>query len=274
METHAERGVLFRRIAAASLAIAAALVLPLRAAGQASGGEVLRTALDRHEARLEGVETVTIVQETTTPIGTSTRQEVRLVKATRDGHTLLLPKGENAAADVMPMSRIVASFDSVSDRAVLRGRSEVDGHEVYVVAVPGLRGVDFGQESLPGRAGRSFRADSATFYVDADRYVLRRAEVYGRTSMGGSERSVHVDAHLSDYRETEGYLHPYRAEIRIDVRGMEKQMRAMMQKMQQAGADSARQAMMERAMGALMGGEMKVTVRVEELRVNEPDAPR
>jgi len=253
--------------AAAALAVTA-LLLPAPAAGQESAEEIFRTAIERNEARLEGVDSVTVVQEITLPMGMTRQQELRLEKTTRDGRTLLVPAGEDDGSQLMPAASMMATMDSAMAASALRGRSEVDGHEVYVVAVPELPAIDFGQGALSGRSAQSFRGDSATFYVDADQYVLRRARVHGQMTMGGSERAVQVGVHLSDYRETGGYLHPFRSEVQLDIEGMEKQMQAMMQRMQQGGSDSAQRAMMEQAMAAMMGGGMTVVSTVKEVRVN------
>lgn len=252
---------------AAAAAGVMALLLPLTAAGQGSGGEVLRAAMDHYEARLEGVDSVTIVQQATTPMGVAGSQETRLVKVTKDGHSVLVPKGENAPEDV-GVSTIYSILGSLVDRAVLRGRSEVDGHEVYVVAVTDLRGEDLGQGALGGSGRGTFEPDSAVFYLDTGDYLMRRADTNGSMTMGGSERSVSVRADFRDFRETAGYLHPYRVEVQLDIEGMGKQMKALMQKMQQGDADSAQRAMMKQAMAAMMAGGMTVTTTVEELRVN------
>lgn len=260
---------------AAAAAGVLALSLPAAAVGQESGQQVFRTAMDRYEARLEGIDSVTVVQEVTMPMGMTRRQEFRVEKTTRDGRPLLVPADEDAGAHMMPAASMLSTLDSAMAGSVLRGRSEVDGHEVYVIAVPDLPSIDFGQGRgpLPGAQARSFRADSATFYVDTEEYLLRRGEVHGQMVMGGGQRSVQVDVHLSDYRETQGYLHPYRSVIRIDIEGMARQMQAMMQKMQEGGADSAQRAMVEQAVAAMMGNGMTVTAVVKEIRVNGGGSP-
>lgn len=247
---------------------AIALLLPAPGFGQESAEEVLRTALDRSEARVQGVDSVTVVQELTMPMGMTSRQELHLTTTTRNGRTVLLPAGENAGTHVMPAASMLATMDSAVAAAVLRGGSEVDGHEVYVVAVPDLPAIDFGQDALAGARGRSFEGDSATLYVDTEQYVPRRAEIYGQMTMGGTRRPVQVGVHLSDYRETRGYLHPFRSEIQIDIEGLGKQMQAMMRKMQQGGSDSARRAMMEQAVAAMMGNGMTITAVVKKIHVS------
>ncbi len=253
-------------VAAAAGAIA--LVLPAPGFGQGSAGEVLRTVMDRSEARLEGVDSVTVVQELTMPMGMTRRQELRLTTSTRNGRTVLVPARENAGTELVPAASMLATMDSTVAASVLRGRSEVDGHDVYVVAVPDLPAIDFGQDALAGARGRSFEGDSASFYVDAEQYVPRRAEIYGQMTMGDTRRTVQVGVHLSDYRETRGYLHPFRSEIQIDIEGLGEQMQAMMRKMQRGGGDSARQAMMEQAMAAMMGNGITVTAVVTKIHVS------
>lgn len=254
--------------AATVAGLMAPLLLAAPAAGQESAEEVFRTAIERHEARLEGVDSVVIVQEVTLPMGMTREQELHLAKTTRDGRTLLVPTGENAGSHMMPPASMMATMDSAMAASVLRGRSEVDGHEVYVVSVSELPALEFGQGALSGGRARSFEGDSATFYVDVEEYVLRRARVHGTMAMGGSDRAVEVGVHLSDYRETDGYLHPFRSELQLDIEGLEKQMQAMMEKMQQGGGDSAQRAMMKGAMSAMMAGGMRVVSTVKEIRVN------
>lgn len=270
--TAEERWSASTRWSAAAVAGAMALLLPAPVVGQESAEEIYRTAMERGEARLEGVDSVTVVQQITMPMGMTRQQELRLTRTTRNGRTMLVPADGNAGGQLMPAASVMATMDSARSAMVLRGRSEVDGHDVHVVAVPDLPPVDLARGALSGAGGSSFRGDSATFYVDAGRYVLRRAEVYGRMTMAGSERPVRVDLHLSDYRETEGYLHPFRSEARVEIEGLGEQMQGMMQNMQQGDGDSARQAMMKQAMAAMLGNGMTFTAVVKELRVNGSSA--
>lgn len=246
---------------------AAALLLPAAAAAQGSGAEVLRTAMDRYEARLEGIDAVEIVQQTTLPMGGATSTETRLIRDTVGGRAVLVPAG-GADGARSSVASIVAGLEKLTDRAELREPATVDGAATRVVAVDRLQELDFGQGSLSPGQGESFRADSAALYFDTDRYVLRRADVWGRMSAGGRRRSVTARVHFGDFRETRGYLHPYRTEARINVAGIGDQARSMMENLQQSGADSAQRAKLKEAVGALVGGEMTVTIRVRELRVN------
>lgn len=253
--------------AAAAAAGALAILLPGTAVAQ-DGAEVLRTAMDRYESRLEGIETVTIVQETQMPMGAPTTSESRLVKRTVDGRPVLVPEGDSAS-NRLPMTQFYASLDEVTERATLRGRSTVDGAEAHVVHLSGLQDVDLGAESMSGDRERNFEADSATVYVGTGRYLVLRAEMHGRMSMAGSERSVSVRADFRDYRESDGFVYPYVTETRIQVEGLGAQMQAMMEKMQQAVRDSAQKAMMQRAAAAMSDDGMQLVTRVREVRVNE-----
>lgn len=260
----------WRTVAAVAGALALSL-LPRPAAGQ-DGAEVLRTALDRYEDRLEGVRTVTIVQETEMPMGTRTTTEERLVKRTSAGRSTLVPENDSAAAGEVPLAAAYARFDEFAGHASLRGRSTVDGRDAYVVHLGDLQDVDLGPGSVSGGDG-GFEADSATLYIGSDRYLLRRAEIHGRTSMSGRERPVSVRASLRDFREVEGFVYPYVTEAHVRVEGLGRQMRAMMKQMQQAVEDSAQRAMMRQAAAAMSDDGMRVVTRVQEVRVNEGAPP-
>lgn len=251
----------------AAAAAAALLLAPAGAAGQGSGGDVLRTALDRYEERLRGIEAVEIVQRTTLPMGGATTTETRLVRDTVGGRTVLVP-AEGRSGGQSSVTRLFALFQRVSDRAELRGRETVDGEATHRVAVDRLQELDVGAGALSGGPGEAFRADSASLYLDVDDYVLRRADVWGSMEMGGRRRSVSATARFRDFREVEGFVHPYRTEARVSVEGVGEQVRRMMEGLEESEADSARRAAMEEAVGALTGGEMAVTVVVRQLRVN------
>lgn len=257
-----------------TVAAGAALLLlgPAAARAQSDGAGVLRAALERYESRLEGVQSVTIVQRTRLPMGGAQRVETRLEKRTVDGRPFLLPEGQESDGG-SAVTGIYANLPELLDRAAMRGRSTVDGHDVYVVDVTGLQDMELGQGALSSGRGGSFVADSATLYLDSERFLFRRADMHGRMSTGMGQQSVSVRAHFRDFRNRGGYVHPFRMEAAVRMEGMGEKMRAMMEKMQQAGADSAQRAMMEQAAGAVMGGEMKVSTTVEEVRVSGPGSP-
>lgn len=258
-----------RRWATAATGAALLLLGPAAAGAQSDGAGVLRTALERYGARLEGVQSVTIVQRTRLPMGGSQRGETRLEKRTVDGRPFLLPAGQESDGG-SAVTGMYANLPELADRAALRGRSTVDGHDVYVVDVTGLQDLELGQGALSSGQGGSFVADSATLYLDSERYLLRRADMHGRMSTGMGQQTVSVRAHFRDFRNRGGYVHPFRMEAAVRMEGMGEKMRAMMEKMQQAGGDSAQRAMMQEAMGAMMGGDMKVSTTVEEVRVTGP----
>lgn len=253
------------RAAGAAAAGLALLLLPRAAAAQ-DGPGVLRTALDRYESRLEGVETVTIVRETEMPVGGPATSEDRLVRRTVDGRTTLVPADDSVASDA-PVASVYARFDELAEHANLRGRSTVDGHDVYVVHLARLEKVDLGG-SLSSGGGDGFTADSATAYVDSDRYLVRRAEMHGRMSMGGTQRPVSVDVSMRDFRDVDGFVYPYVTEARVRVEGIGPQMRAMMEKIQESSGDSVQQSLTQQLAAAVSGDGLRVVTRVQEVRVN------
>lgn len=257
------------RWTAAAAGGALALLLPVPAAAQQEGAGVLRTAMDRYESRLEGVETVSIVQETRLPMGGRTTSETRLVKRSVDGRAVLVPEGEGRGRR-SPPTGVYAALPELTDRARLRGRTTVEGREALAVHLADLQGVDLVTRGLSAGGARNFEADSATLFFDSREYLLRGADVHGRMTVAGRDREVTVRARFRDFRETDGFVHPHVTEARVELGEAAERMRAMLRRMEQAADDSARAAMMGRAAAAMAGGEMKAVVRVRRVRVNPP----
>lgn len=144
-----------------------------------------------------------------------------------------------------------------------------------------------------------FTPRSVTLYVDRETYVLRGANVAGDLTRSGQTVPVTMETRLEDYREVEGYLHPFRtvtnirgieATISDEERAQLEQMGPMleerMRQMEEQLEDMPpeQRAMVERMMrqqmpqmeqmmgqlGALAGAEpTEITVDVLELLVNE-----
>lgn len=253
--------------ALAAVGALAALLLPRPIAAQ-EGGEVLRSALERYESRLEGVETVTITQVSETAVGGRDTSELRLVKRRVNGRALLVPRGDSVGS-VATLSALYARLPELSEHAVLRGRATVDGHDAQVVHLAALGDVDLGFGSVsPGAADGGLRADSATLYVGTERRLVRRADAHGRLSFGGTGYPFTARARMSDFRDVEGFVYPYRSEVRISLGGVGRQMRMLLETMRQSARDSARRAMLDRVAAALDEEGIRVVSRVLEITVN------
>lgn len=258
---------------------AAALALAVLATGPAalqaqSAQEVLETALERYEQRMEGVQNYTVVQQVM-----GFRSTTYLERVEREGHTLFVPRSQmgSEAARRAP-GNPYTSVEKLAERARLEGTREVDGETSHVVVADDLEGTDlaesFGQEE-------SFQPRSVTFLVDTDDYLIRGMRLEGTATSGGETRDVTFDTRMRDYREVEGVVHPFRMDVSVE--GMSGQMSEQQrQQMRQAleqmkNMPEQQRERMQQMMGdqlermeqMLATGAMDFSVEVEEIRVNE-----
>lgn len=261
----------------AVLALAAVALAPASAAAQ-SGEELLQTAMERYESRAEGVDSYTVVQET---MGATTT--LRFVKQTVDGHPVFLPEGsEDVASGMSPWAR----FPELAERAAVKGKETVNGVETTVLGVSDLEGLGFGQAMEESEAVSGFTPKEMTLYIDTDDYLLRRMKLTGTGQTESGTSDVTFVADLRDYREVEGFYHPFRMEVSITglSTGMsEEEMEEARQKMEEYQArleemPEQQRAMMEKMVAPqmeklremLQSGRMDFTVTVKSLEVNTP----
>lgn len=242
-----------------------------------SAEEILRTSLERHEERMEGIDRYTVVQEA---MGFET--VMTFERAEIDGHTIFLPEGRDAAANEQAAG-FYDLYPKIVDRAELRGREIVDGEECWIIGVDDLEGLDLGDGMAMGGDGE-FVPRTMTMYVDDD-YLVRRMAMEGDVTSDGETGPMTADIHLADYRDVEGMLHPF--ETRIVMSGiapgmseedMERTRESLAEmETQLAAMDASQRAMVERMMGPQMeklremleSGQFEMTVTTKEVRVNE-----
>lgn len=230
--------------------------------GQEAGSDVLQATMDAHAERLAGIDSVTIIQDVETPMGMTERQESHLEVIMREGHRTLVPKDD--PKEGVGRVSMAAMVESLMNRAKLRGREDIRGHEVYVVAIPDLRMEDMEWVQMEAeKAEKAFRPDSAVLYLDTDTYVLRRGTLEGRMGMQDESRPVTIRMDQHDFRSQEGYLHPHRTETRFNLE-LGEEMQAMIEKMKQAGMDPAKRM----GMAAMMAEGMTTTTTVHEIQVH------
>lgn len=266
-------------LAACALALAALLAAPAAAPAQ-SAQEVLQTALERHEQRMQDVQNYTVVQEV---MGFESSTYFERVE--REGHVFFVPRQQmgSEAARRAPENPY-AALEELAARATLAGTEQVGGETCHVVEVTDLEGTEL-QQSM-GAEG-DFDPEKATFLVDTDDYLVRGMRLQGTTTagQGGQPRDFSFDARFTDYREVKGMLHPFRIEVSVEGAGGQmsaedrEQARQSLRQMRQQMENMTEQQrqMMERMMGdqmerieqMLATGSMDFTVRVKELRVNE-----
>lgn len=257
--------------AVAALAVLAAAPAAVQAQ---SAKDVLETALERYEQRMEGVDNYTIVQQVMGFESTTYMERVE-----RDGHTIFVPRSQmgSDAAKRVPQSPYT-SIGKLAERARLEGTREVDGESCHVVVADDLEGTElaesFGQEG-------SFQPKSITFLVDTDDYLVRQMHLEGTSTAQGEPQDVTFDAHMRDYRDVQGVVHPFRMDVSVEGMsgGMSEQDRQQMKQAmeQMKNMPEQQRQMMEQMMGdqleqmeqMLATGAMDFSVEVKEIRVNE-----
>lgn len=277
---------MIRRIAPPAHGVTLFLLVVVASAGPAAGQsaeEVLTTALERYEARIEDVDDYTVTQEV---MGFTTTN--RFVKKVVDGHPVFVSAEASAdPAEGLPQGwgnpyRLIPELAS---RATMVGRTTVAGHEVWVIDVSDLEGLAF-EGMTPGMVEGDFSPQRLSFQVGTEDHLLRGLSLRGEVTGEDDEaRPVELDAGFRDYRSVGGMPHPY--EIRVNVRGMasamsDEQMARAREQLRQlrerlASMPAQQRETMERMMGPQLEkledlvrtGAVDVTVKVEEVRVNE-----
>lgn len=258
--------------AAAALALAALVTVPA-ALGAQSAREVLETALERYEERMEGVQNYTVVQEA---MGFESTQYFERVE--RDGHVLFVPRQQmGSEAARRGGENPYVALEQLADRATLQGTESVEGETCHVLTVDELQDTDlYGEMS-----GEGFEPERLTLLVDTDDYLIRGMRVQGTATMQGQPRDVTTEVRMLDYREVEGVVHPFRMEVSTEGLGAqmtEQQRQQMRQAMEQMeNMPEEQRQMMERMMGdrleqmeqMLASGAVDFTMTVKEIRVNE-----
>ena len=265
--------------AAARLLLPFAIVLALPvAAGAQSAEDILMTALEEYERRMEGIENYTIVQET---MGFET--ELTFERTEVEGRTVFLPAGEESASSG-GIANFYRMYPKIAERARLEGTEDVDGERCHVVSIEDFSGLDLDQEMAMGERGE-FVPKTGKLFVDADAHLIRKMEMEGEITSDGQTSPMSAVTVLSDYRETEGMLHPYQLHITatglaagMSEEEMEEARRGLAEMEENLeGMDPSQRAMVERMMGPQMerlrkmldSGQFEITVTTKEVRVNE-----
>lgn len=270
---HAVAGSHLSRATAAAVLLVAVASPALSAQ---TAADVLRTALERYEQSTEGIESYAVTQE-----AMGYRTTTHFEKVEVGGHPVFRVApgpGEAAPAD-SSLRNPYALFPGILDRAVLRGRSTVDGTEAWVVAVEDFEGLDVQAPGVSRREGR-FEPRSGEFHIGTDRYLLRKIHLEGVLHRGGRTAPVTLTAGLGDYREVEGMYHPFRVDIRLEgVADVfpprdRKRLEALQRRMEQM-SEKDRETMrkmlgpeLRQMQQILETGALEFTATVERLRVN------
>lgn len=272
-----------------ALLAACILVVPDGARAQ-SAADILARTVERHEARLVGVEDVTIRQET---MGMSTT--VHLVKEMVDGRpTLRVQEVDAGALPVDPTDDLMGlwadpwAFEGEwADRWRLEGSGSVGGEATWRMELTDFQGVDWDQEGL---ADASFEPRRLVMDLHQRELVPLEMTVEGDVVEGGDPRPVRMHLRFSDYREVDGYLHPFHTVMETDLTeagispeeiAQAREALAALRSQMEGLPEGQRQAMEEmmgeqiEALERMVEGDgLSMEIRVTDLRVNEgPPSP-
>ena len=268
------------------LAMAVGVCPPAVSQAQDASG-LMRRAVEAQAERLTGVENVTIVQD-------MMGMEMTMYMEKRDagGTPVLMPVSVSmmGRTNVIPQDMAQTDWSNPFqeewiERTRLVGEEQLDGHAVQVFAIEDFSGLE-----MPGMPGGEdgageFQPEFVRFFLDADGLFMRKVEMEGETVQAdGSRSGVQMTMFLEDYREVDGYSHPFVTRVitegmleaadvdRDELRAQLDEMRAQLDNIPQA-----QRAMMEGMIGgqieqmeAMLGGEggMEMTMSVKDIRVN------
>lgn len=248
-----------------------------------SGTDLMRRAMEKQAERLAGVENVTITQEVM-----GMEMVMYMVKKEVDGGPILVPVTTHVAGMThqIPQDEAAADWSNPfqsewAERSRVVGQETVDGEVCTILAIE-----DFSDLEVPGLPGaetqeEEFQPKVMRFFVDDDDLVMRRVEIEADvTQEDGSTSPVEMAVLMSDYREVEGYLHPFKTQTNtqgmaeamdMDKEEMQRQLAELKQQM--ANMPEAMQGMMATQIERLEamigeGGGMEVTITVKSLKVN------
>jgi len=267
-----------RQILAVLLGIAVTAGFDLRTQ---SAADIINGMVSAFERQTRNVENYTVVQETM-GVETVSYFEKEMVsghpvfrlRQVRVGGTVV--RGDEAEQERWDAFYTMAP--EIIARASYEGRDNIGGNAVHVVSVTDLQEIGF----RPGAAqrGQDFVPTRARLFIDADESLMQRMVFEGVMTTQGEAHDVTATVELLDYRSVDGMLHPFAMEMTMEglaqaldpeaqkqYEDMKRQLEAMPEEQRRMveGMMKDRMARFEQMMSS---GDMKVEVRVKEVRVN------
>lgn len=289
MRTRARRPRLVVNLVASLAVVAMMSTTPLAAQ---SAADIFDQMLDRQRERLSGIENILIEQETMGMVTT-----LYLVKELVDGEPTLKPRMTSVGGMSVPLdgeagpdawSGSPSVHRQWADRFRVDGTEDINGRTAYRLAIDDFSGIDMG--APPGQDAQ-MAPRSAVFYVDREDLVMLRMEMkLDAVGEGGESRVVDMASTMDDYREVDGYLHPFRTSISwqgltdlgadgMDPDELEEQLAEMEKRLEDMPA--AQRGMVERMLrpqierlrDMLGGAPMEIIVTRLDANVEPPTGP-
>lgn len=263
-----------------ALVILAAAMVPAQPAVAQSARDVLNTAMERFEQRVRNIDDYTVIQN-------AMGSEVVLYyeKQMVDGKPVFTARTMSAGNMSMPGATNTADMFSemskMAENATYLGRENIDGQSTHAIRIE-----EEGMAPWAGSMGQGddFRPRTMTMYLDAGEYVPRRMVLEGEVTQDGQTRPMTATVDFTDYRDVEGFLHPFNTTFSIEGMppGMsEKEVAEAREQLaefekQMAEMPESQRAMVERMMGDRMksikemleSGGTSFSIETTEVRVN------
>jgi hypothetical protein len=263
-----------------------ALVFALAAPGVSaqSVSDIVQDMYAAYEEQAEGIADYTLVQMAM-GFESSTYFEKEMVDGRpifrmREGSGQAAGINFGLGADDTGAGDIYSIGPELIEHGRYAGRESIDGSSVHVLAIDDLSQVALAQQPTPEEM--DFQARTGRIFVDTELLVPRRMEFVGDATTPNGAHEVTVSIDMTDYRNVQGLLVPYRTTMEISgLQAMiDPEMRAQLQQMEEqlAALPPEQREMMERMMGAQLdqlrqmaaggGDAMSVEVTVSDVRVN------
>jgi hypothetical protein len=255
-----------------------------------SAEEILTRAMEAHQDRLAGVDDLVIEQEV---MGFSAT--TYMVKEEVDGRPVLRTRSTGAggiqtgAGEVDPgdiAGEIWADpwgvYQDGIERWTLEGESSVDGSPTWRLGLTDFEGLDW-DATVPGQDA-PFEPRRLMVELEKERLIPLELQVEGEVMDGGELRPLALQMNFTDYREVEGYLHPFLMTMELDLaaagvsaddaaraRSGLEELQRQLEDMPESQRQMVEQMMGEqlRAFEGMLSGEgLQVDLRVTDLRVN------
>ncbi|MEL6444703.1 MAG: hypothetical protein AAFY55_08190 [Bacteroidota bacterium] len=265
-----------------SCLLLAGLMLAGPAWAQPSGADVIQRTIDRYADRMANIDNYAVTQ-------TMSMMNMSLTtyyERDPDGGPLAYTattyvNGQPNMGDGGDMDDPYAVLACMKEQATYAGTETIDGEDTIIVRIDdmGACAEEMGMSGQPGMDDGEL--ESGTMYIDRDDYVLRRMVMDGTLNADGRSAEFSTTMTMSDYRTTDGLLHPWLTEMVMtgmdammggedggDLQSQIAEMRAQMEEIPES-MRSMIEDQIKMLEDSMQGDGMTVTMTVTDVTVNQ-----
>ncbi|MEM9998357.1 MAG: hypothetical protein AAF809_11700 [Bacteroidota bacterium] len=257
-------------------------VVAVPAWAQPSGADLIQTTIDRYAQRMADVENYAVTQT----MSMMNMSMTTYYERDPDGGPLAYTtttyvNGQASASGPDASGDPYAALACMKSKASYAGTETIDGETTHVVRIDDMGDCAEAMGMTDGEGMPEGELSSGTMYIDTDDYVLRRMMMEGTMNADGRTADFSSTMTMSDYRTTDGLLHPWLTEMTMtgmdammggedgeDLQSQIAEMRAQMEEIPESmrGMIEDQIKMLEDSM---TGDGMTMTMTVTEVTVNE-----